>query len=89
MATLPDELRRLRDESRRPRVPRANLVMIAVFLVVASASIALVLGHSQSPALEAFGRLLSLRSWRILQAVLFLSLFAITAIARARRRDRT
>jgi hypothetical protein len=89
MATPPDVLHRLRNESRRPRVPRANLVMIAVSLVVASAMLFLVLGHRRSPALEAFGRLFSLRTWRILEAVSLLSLFAMTAMARAKRRDRT
>jgi hypothetical protein len=89
MATSPRVLQRLRNESPRPRVPRFNLVMIAVSLVAASVALGLVLGHSRPPALVAFGRLFSQRTWQILQAVSFLSLFAITAIARAKRRDRT
>ncbi len=89
MATSPEILQRLRNESPRPRVPRFNQAMIAVSLVVTSVTLGLVLGHRRPPALVAFGRLFSHRTWQILQAVSFLSLFAITAIARAKRRDRT
>jgi hypothetical protein len=70
-------------------VPRFNQVMIGVSLVVASAALFLILGHRRSPALEAYGRLFSLRAWRILEAVALLFFLAMTAIARARKRDRT
>ena len=91
MASVPDEVRRLRNEwpSPRPRVPRLNQLMIAVSLVVASAALFLIWGHRRPPALEAFGRLFSHRTWQILQAVSFLSFFATIAIARTKRRDRT
>jgi hypothetical protein len=89
MRSFPEEARRQPDELPRPRVPRFNQVMIAVTLVAASATLGLILGHRRSPALEAFGRLFSLRTWRILQAVSFLSLLGMTAVARAKRRNRT
>jgi hypothetical protein len=90
MASLPHEARRLQNElPRRPRVPRLALVMITASLVAASVSLGLVLGHRRSPALEAYGRLFSRRTWQILEAVSFLFLIAMTAIARAKRRDRT
>jgi hypothetical protein len=89
MTTPPDVLRRLRNESRRPRVPRANLVLMTVSLVTIGVVSGLVLTHPRSPALAAYGRLLSPRGWRILEAVSFLFLFAMTAIARTQRRNRT
>jgi hypothetical protein len=89
MTTPPDVLHRLRNESRRPRVPRANLVMIAVSVLVAGVALVLVLGNVRSPVLERYARLFSLRTWRILEAVSLLFLFAMTAIGRAKRRDRT
>jgi hypothetical protein len=89
MASFPEEARRLREELPRPRVPRFNQVMIAVSLVAASATLGLMLGHRRSPALEAFGRLFSLRTWRLLEAVSFLSLWGMTAVALAKRRNRT
>jgi hypothetical protein len=90
MGTSPEVLQRLRNDSPRPRVPRLNQLMIAVSLVVASVALGLVLGHRRPPALVvAYSRLLSPRTWRILEAVSFLSLFAMTAIARAKRRGRT
>ena len=89
MTTPPDVLHRLRNESRRPRVPRANLVLMTVTLVATSVVSGLVLTHPRSPALVAYGHLLSLRGWRILEAVSFLFLFAVTAIARAKRQRRT
>ena len=89
MASLPEEARRLRSDLPRPRVPRFNQVMIAVSLVVAGVTLFLVLGHRRSPALEAYGRLFSLRTWRILEVVSFLFLFGTMAIARAKARNRT
>ena len=90
MATSPEVLQRLRNESPRPRVPRSNQLMIAVSLVVASVALFLVLGHRRPPALVvAYSRLLSPRTWRLLEAIWFLSIFAMTAIARAKRRKRT
>ena len=89
MATSPEVLQRLRNESPRPGVPRFNQLMIALSLVVTSVMLGLVLGHRRPPALEAFGRLFSHRTWQILRAVSFLSFFAIVAIARTKRRGRT
>ena len=89
MASFPEEARRLRDEWPRPRVPRFNQVMIALSLVAASVTFGLVLGHRRPPALVAFVRLFSHRTWRILEAVSFLSLWGMTAVARAKRRNRT
>jgi hypothetical protein len=89
MASLPHELHRLRGEMSRPRVPRANLIMMSVSLVVAAAAMGLVLGHRRPAALVAFGRLFSLRTWKAIEAVAFLFFFATIAIARGKRRDRT
>ena len=89
MTTPPDVLHRLRNESRRPRVPRANLVLMTVSLVAMSVSFGFVLSHPRSPALVAYGHLLSHRTWQILQAVSFLLFFAIVAVARAKGRRRT
>jgi hypothetical protein len=89
MASLPEEARRVPDEWPRPRLPRFNQVMIALSLVVASAALGLVLGHRRPPALVAFGRLFSRRTWRILEAVSFLSLWGMAAVARAKRLNRT
>ena len=66
-----------------------NWVMIVIALGTASVALGLVLGHSRPPALVAYGRLFSLRTWRILEAVSFLFLFGTMAIARAKRRNRT
>jgi hypothetical protein len=89
MASLPEEARRLRNESPRLRVPRFNLVMIALSLVVTSASIGFVLTHRRSPALETYGRLFSHRTWQWLEAASFLFFVATIAIARAKRRNRS
>jgi len=70
-------------------MPRFNWVMIVIALVTASVAIGLVLGDRRPPALVAYGRLFSLRTWRILEAVSFLFLFGTMAIARAKRRNRT
>ena len=86
--SLPEEARRLRNESPRPRVPLLNWVMIAVGLAVASAAIGLVLTDRRSPALEAYGRLFSHRTWQILEAISFLVLFGSLAISRAKARSR-
>ncbi len=88
MTTPPDVLHRLRDELPRPRVPRANLVLMSVSLLAMTVVFGLVLTHPRSPALAAYGHLLSPRGWRSLEAVSFLFLFATTAVARAKRRDR-
>lgn len=89
MASLPEEARRLRNESPRPRVPLFNRVMIAVSLVVGIAAIGLVMTHPRSPALAAYSRLFSLRTWRILEVVSFLLVFGTVAISRAKARSRT
>jgi len=88
MGSLPEEARRLRHESPRRRVPLFNWVMIAVSLVVASVVIGLVLTHPRSPALQAYGRLFSHRTWQILEAISFLVLFGTLAISRAKGRSR-
>ena len=89
MATPPDVLHRLRNEAPRRRVPRFNLVMIAVSLVVVSAALGLVLGNIRSPVLDAYGRLFSHRTWQWLEAVAFLFFLATIANGRAKRRDRS
>ena len=86
MASVHHELHRLRRASPRPRATRA---ILAAFLMTAIGSIGLVLGHRRSPAAMAFGRLFSQRTWKVLEAVTFLVLFAIIAIGRAKTRDRT
>jgi len=89
MESVHRELHRLRRASAPRRVQRATLAILAAFLVTAIGSIGLVLGHRRSPAVIAFGRLFSQRTWKVLEAVTLLALFAITAVARAKTRDRT
>lgn len=85
MASRPHNLQPFERRPPRRRVRRANLVMIFLVLLMNGALVALVLGHREPAALVAFGRLFSHRTWQVLEAVSFLFLFAVTAIARSKR----
>ena len=62
----------------------------AVVLSVFSAAVAAFTGWTLTgpPALARFGHLFSARTWRALEAIAFLALFAMTAIGRARAGSR-